>query len=296
MVSLVKYKLGPDIMLTLGSTAFNDVRVCKSFFSLIISLIVTVIISFYSPIEVLADEAPKIEKPNHFLGIILGSGIGSFREDLIVPISFDGPVFLLGGQYTKKTSFSSFQIRFNFSAALLKNRFSHKAYAAQLGLRPSWTKLVWNNGADKQIWCGISFPLQMRNLLMDSWDDSHLYWFTTYSAAIVGEYHTHLPYFGNSIIRLDLPIVGFISRPPDYRYQKQESLNHFSYHFSAPNSSFGFKGIWQYQSPVFQIMINRNSKGSLLNFGLELTFDHYSKPKDIWILSTGLLFCYQWKI
>ncbi len=255
---------------------------------------IIIILSFLS--NAFPEVRPDSKIQTHHLGILVSTGIGSYREDLVVPISFDGPSFLLGGQYLWQSERTSLQVRFGVSAAFLRNRFSHKAYAAALELRPSWTRLVWSGSPGRQIWCGLAMPLQMRNLLMESWDDAHLYWLTAHSIALVGEYHTLLPRLGNSVIRLDLPVLGFISRPPNYRYAKQEPLNHFSYHFSAPNKSFDLKSIWGYQSPSLQVMVRRGSKGSLMNIGLEFSLAHYAEPKDIWVLNTGILFSYLWKI
>lgn len=263
----------------------------------ILKPIVAILLLFgFALSDVLSETVQKSADSNHYLGVLLSGGIGSYREDLVVPISFDGPTFALGGQYSRQTEHTSLQLRLNLSVALLKNRFSHEAYAASLELRPSWTKRIWSGMPDKQIWFGIALPMQMRNLFWDSWDDSHLYWLTTYSFALVGEYHTRLPRLGNTVIRLDMPIIGFVSRPPEYRYKKQEALNHFSYHLSAPNKSFVFKGIWGYQSPMLQLLITGGSNGARRGFGLELMLDHCVKPKDIWILQIKLLFRYQWKI
>jgi hypothetical protein len=246
--------------------------------------------------NVYPEAKPASGGPTHHLGLMAGGGIASYREDLVVPISFDGPSFLLGGQYTVQRTRTCLQLRLHVSVAFLENRFSHKAYALAVDLRPSWTKMLWDGGDVSQIWCGLALPMQMRNLFMDSWDDAHLYWLTTHSLAVVGEYHTRLPRLGYSVIRMELPIIGLVSRPPDYRHQKQEPLNHFTYHFSAPNKAFTFKGIWAYQSPLLQVMIRRSSKGAVMNLGLELGLDHSSVPKDIWGLNTRLLFSYQWRI
>jgi len=232
----------------------------------------------------------------HYLGFLVGGGIASYREDLLVPISFDGPEFFLGGKYTAESERTCLQARLRMSVALLKNRFSHEAYAAALDLRPSWTKLMRGSGHNSQLWLGMALPMRMTNLFINSWDESHLYWLTTHSLAVVAEYRTRLPRLGNSIIRVDLPMFGLVSRPPEYRYRKQEPLNHFSYHFSAPNKAFSLKSIWRYQAPQLQIMIRRDSRRPLMNLGLELSLDHCSEPKPVWGLNTRLLFSYQWKV
>lgn len=232
----------------------------------------------------------------HHLGILVGCGGASYREDLIVPLSFDGPAFSLGGQYTARTSETMFQSRLRLSVSFLQNRFSHEAFALGLELRPSWIKKLneWSNGS--QLWGGLSLPLHMTNLFVNSWDDSHLYWFTAHSLALVGEYHTNLPRLGHSVVRLEMPVVGLVSRPPSYRHQKQEPLTHWTYHISGPNESLILRSFWEFQSPMLQLMITRDSSGRLLKLGIELELEHCSEPEDIWVLNTKLVFVYQWGI
>ncbi len=232
----------------------------------------------------------------HRLGILVGGGIASYREDLIVPLGFDGAAFSVGGLYTRQAERTCARIRLRVSIGILQNRYSHEAYAAAVELRPSWVKMVSGTTDSNQVWCGIALPVQMTNLFMESWDDTHLYWLTTHSLAVTAEYRTRLPRLGCSIIRLDLPIVGLVSRPPAYRHQTQEALTHFTYHLSAPNRSFALKSVWGYQSPLLQLVIRRDSKGALMNLGLELELNHCPEPKPIWGLNTRLLFSYQWRI
>ncbi len=232
----------------------------------------------------------------HHLGVLLGCGVASYREDLIVPISFDGPAFSLGGQYTAQAARTSLQLRLRVTTSVLENRYSHNAYTAAIELRPSWVKMLHGDPRGSQIWLGCALPLHMTNLLMESWDESHLYWLTTHSLALVAEYHTNMPRLGHSIARLELPVVGFVSRPPAYRYQKQEALTHWTYHITGPNRSFHLKTLWGFQSPMLQLMITRGSQGSLLSLGLEFGLDHCSEPRDVWGLNTRLVFTYQWRV
>jgi hypothetical protein len=246
------------------------------------------------PASAEAEQEPA--KRTHHLGVLLGSGIASYREDLIVPLSFDGPAFFLGAHYTSQTEQRCLQIRLRFSAAVLENRYSHKAYAAGIELRPTWTKRLTGQGGGGQLWGGFGLPLQMTNLFIDSWDDSHLYWLTVHSLAAVLEYRSVIGPLGESSLSIELPVVGFVSRPPAYRHEKQEALNHWTYHFSGPNKSLRFEGLWEFQSPLVQIMIRRGSQGSLLRVGLELQLDHATEPEDIWGINTRIVATYQWRI
>lgn len=233
---------------------------------------------------------------HHYIGLTTGGGIASYREDLLVPISFDGPGFIIGGYYSAQSERSQLNIRLKFGIAMLKNRFSHKAYAATLELRPTWMRKVHGHVQTDQLWVGLAFPMQMNNLFMDSWDDAHLYWLTTHSFAFAAEYRIADSRLGCPEVRFELPVLGFVSRPPAYRYQKQEAVSHLGYHFTEPNGAFDFEGLWEFQAPQLQIMMRRGSMNSHMRFGLEFELNHCREPEPMWGVTTILIFSYQWKV
>ncbi len=260
----------------------------------ILAIVLTMLVPAFN--QLWADDIQKQVDRTHHLGILAGGGIASYREDLIVPLGFSGPSFSLGGLYTRQTEQKYTQIRLRFSMGLLQNRFSHKAYSAVIELQPSWVKKLSEKTGPGEIWGGVSIPLQLTNLFVESWDESHLYWLTTHSLAFVTEYRTRIPGMWNPIIRLDMPIIGFISRPPTYRYKKQEALSQLTYHFTEPNKSLHFEYIGTYQAPRLQVYLKRGSKDSVFILGLDFQLIHCNEPEDIWGISTVLLFSYQWRI
>lgn len=259
-----------------------------------LTVLLSIFVFIFNPLR--AEDIQKRNDRTHHLGILAGVGTASYREDLLVPLGFSGPSFSLGGMYTRQTEQKYTQIRLRFSMGLLENRYSHKAYSAVIELQTSMVRKISENTGPGDIWAGISVPLQLTNLFLESWDDSHLYWLTTHSLAFVTEYRTRIPGIWNPIIRLDMPVIGFISRPPTYRYKKQEALTHLTYHFTEPNRSLHFEYIGTYQAPRLQVYFKRGSEGSVLRLGLDFQLIHCSEPEDIWGISCVLLFSYQWRI
>jgi len=136
----------------------------------------------------------------------------------------------------------------------------------------------------------------MNNLFWGSWDDVHLYWLTAYSMGAAIQWQKRLSGNKQTLVRMEIPIINWISRPPRYRYTKQEPLASISYHYSEPNKSLNFATLDTYQAFFIQALLQKEKKRSLSNIGLELQYSHCSKPKSIWGFNTMLIFSYQWRI
>lgn len=230
-----------------------------------------------------------------YLGIVFGSSAASYREDLLVPLGFNGPGFTLGADYTRMSDHSRIDIRFRIGAAFLKNRFSHDAYAATLEIRPVWVKRLSENRKTDGPWAGVCLPIRMNNLLIESWDDSHLYWLTSYGIGPAAEWQKNLSARYRAGFHMEIPLVSLISRPPEYRYRKQDALTHWTYHFSEPNKFLRFEFPDTYRAVFVRISLLRDMDHALMNLGLEFEYDYSHEPKSIYALNTALIFSYSWR-
>lgn len=243
-----------------------------------------------------AQTNPSTDARASYLGVLLGSGIASYREDLLVPIDFHGPGFFIGAEFTKNAQSRVIDIRSKFGLSFLKNRFSHNAYAAILEIRSVWIRRLSYNQEYGELWGGICLPMKMNNLFMESWDDSHLYWLTTYSLGPVGEWHKQVSPGREISVHLGMPALSLISRPPEYRYKKQEPLTHLGYHFSGPNRALHLELPDDYRAVFARVAFTRDMNHAILNIGLEFEYGYCRDPKPIYALSTTLAFSYQWRI
>jgi hypothetical protein len=234
----------------------------------------------------LAQEQKEIPPGGNYLGFHFSTGIASRREDLLVPLGFHGPGFSLGGSYSRRTENSCIDIRLKLGMGYLKNRYSHEAWILMMELRPLWLKKLVEHPEYGDFWGGISIPLQMNNL----------YWLTAHSLAIAAEWQKGVFRKVNATARTEIPIIGWISRPPTYRYNKQDALNHFGFHFSEPNKSLHFETLDTYRSLFLQLLLKREMRRSLLNLGLEFQYVYFRKPRIIQGSDVSIIFSYQWRI
>lgn len=230
------------------------------------------------------------------LGLQIGGGIASYREDLLVPLGFDGPALYLGPAYARRTGSSQVQIRLKVGLGYLRNRYSHEAWVLMVEMRPSWIRKLTQHPRYGEFWAGICIPLQMNNLLMESWDDAHLYWLTAHCLDAAFQWEKGISRGNRAVLRMEVPVFGFVSRPPAYRYNKQDALTHLTYHFTEPNSSLHFQTLDTYRALFIQALLRREVRRSLLTLGLEFQYSYCREPERIWGINTTFLVCYQWRI
>lgn len=230
------------------------------------------------------------------LGIHFGGRIASYREDLVVPLGFHGPSLSLGSVYRRQAEESLIHIRFDFSIGYLKNRYSHEAYVIKMELHPSWVRKLTHHDRYGCLWGGISLPMQMNNLFLESWDDAHLYWLTTYSLAPAVEWHKEISQRDGAVFRMEVPIISLVSRPPAYRHNKQEALTHWTYHFTEPNRALHLQTPETYRGVFLRILLMRRMGRSLLSLGCEFQYHYCSEPQAIRAMNTTITLSYQWRI
>jgi hypothetical protein len=243
-----------------------------------------------------AQEAQGAGSSTQHLGIRFANAIASYREDLLVPLGFSGPALSLGSTYRRQGNGELIRVSFLFSGGYLKNRYSHVAYVLRLELRPSWVRRMARHDRFGSLWGGFSLPIQMNNLFIESWDEAHLYWLTTYSVAPVIEWQREISQRNKVAIRMDVPLISLVSRPPAYRYNKQDALTHWTYHFTKPNRALHLETPETYRGLFLRMGMAHEIGSSLLNLGLEFRYYCCRRPKDIRAMNTSITISYQWRI
>jgi hypothetical protein len=243
-----------------------------------------------------AQEDGKYAGKVKHLGLHLNSGIASYREDLLVPLGFHGSGLSLGPIYTRQTENSLIRVRLKVGLGYLKNRYSHEAWVLMLEIRPSWMRKFAEHDRYGQFWGGICVPLQMNNLAMESWDDSHLYWLTAHSVGAGFQWDKRISRKNDAVFRMEVPVVSLVSRPPTYRYNKQDALTHFTFHFTEPNSSLHLETLDTYRALFIQALLRTEVRRSLFTLGLEFQYNYCREPERIWGINTSILVSYQWRI
>jgi len=230
------------------------------------------------------------------LGVHISAGLGSYREDLLVPLSFDGPRFSLGAVYSTRLNNHCINSRLTFGIGFPKNRFSHTAYVLDVELRSSWLLRISRPQDIGGFWLGICLPLRMTNMFFDSWDDAHLYWLTAYMLGAAVRWEKAVFQDAHAVVQVDIPFLGFASRPPEYRYAKQEALNQWTYHFAEPNKGLQFSTLDTYRAILIQALLIRQLASSTLTVGIEFDYQYSSRPSPIQTMRTSVSVSYQWTL
>ncbi len=267
----------------------------NSYLSFTLVLIVVGVVVLLSSVP-RAQGAVEDSSTVRHLGIHVGTGVASYREDLLVPLGFHGPALALGGVYTQRSASDLIEVRLRTCAGHLENRYSHEAWVMMQDIRVLWARKLLEHQRYGTFWAGTSLPLQMNNLFLESWDDAHLYWLTAHGLAGALQWETELSSSSRALVRVEIPFACWVSRPPTYRYEKQEPLNHLGYHLSEPNSRLHFETIDTYRNVFLQGLWQRDSGSSLLSIGLEFQYSYCREPEEIWGINTLLLFSYQWRV
>jgi hypothetical protein len=243
-----------------------------------------------------AQRAESSAAHTQYLGVYLGGGGASVRDDLLVPLAFNGPSIAFGGIYSRRSERNRFDVRLGLGAGYLKNRFSHDSVWGRLALRSAWTKPLIRHPKYGEFWGGACLPITIDYEIDHSWDDAHLYWLTSYAAGVALDWKKDLSRRNRATIHLEAPVIGFVSRPPEYRYNKQDAKNHWTFYFTGPNRALQFETLDSYRALFVQSLFERAMGRSLLALGFQFTYDYARDPKEIRVMDSALLLSYLWRI
>jgi hypothetical protein len=225
--------------------------------------------------------------PHNEMGYCLSLSNGSVRDDLLIPLVFSGPKIMIGTDF--KHNYDRFLLdnSFDISVLLLTNRFTHKTGGLKLNLSSS----LLYPFSDGKIMAGPMFTGQINDFL-SSWDFSRLYWLTSYSLGACLKCEKPLTDKSSIDLKLQVPIFGIVSRPPEYRFIQQEALKHFTYYF--PHKDFNFSSLNKWQSIYISTGWQKKLKKSHIEIQLQYHYEKYSKPKSIYMEDYGLFFKQSW--
>jgi hypothetical protein len=122
----------------------------------------------------------------------------------------------LGFCYEKSKELSRQKVEFYLVVNPLKSRYDPDR--ASIIINPSinyrYARHVKNIKSDFQLFLGGIAGLNSHSAFFENWDDSHLYWLTSYSLGIDGILTYQKSNKNYFFFELNLPLLSLISRPP----------------------------------------------------------------------------------
>jgi hypothetical protein len=180
------------------------------------------------------EEAPVVTR--HALGGSLGLRGDLVRDDLLVPLAFAGPGLQLLASYRGWVGPGVLNARADLGAAIVFNRFGHPGLTVSYGALVDWTLTVLR-ATSWHISLGPALALDSRESAILSWDDAHGYWLGSQwlgpAARFMGQVSPAWRLEASAAVAL----AGFESRPPSYRYKKQEIRPAVGFFFTQPTQS-----------------------------------------------------------
>ncbi|MFC1547223.1 hypothetical protein ACFL5M_01725 [Candidatus Neomarinimicrobiota bacterium] len=243
-----------------------------------------------------AGQENAIRYPIHHIGYEIGLELASLREDLLVPLGFHGPGLSVGFRYAIDAGQFRFYMPLHLKLDYVRNRYSHDGVALSLDLRPSLTVELFETQELGKFGAGICLPVEMNNIYLFSWDEAHLYWLSTQSLGIALDWRKELRRDREANVQILLPILTGLSRPPTYRYTKQEAMDDLSFHFTKTHENIKWYGPDDYHSVFIRFQLTKTNPRGLTMLGMEFEYERFDLPKKIYTMNTAVLLSKQWRL
>jgi hypothetical protein len=228
-----------------------------------------------------AEESPSVG-PRHAVALGLGLRADTVREDLVVPLTFSGPGLRLMVGYRGLVGPGALAINADVGMALLWNRFGHPAATLDHDADAAWTVPVRRTSISH--WAlGPMLGLDSHFNFLFSWDNAHAYWLAAQWLGPALGYGRRLTEAWRLESRAGLALVGFVGRPPSYRYRKQETRPSVSYPITQPYGSESFVSLADLQVVRVDVALRRvpytgSDVARGWSFGLDARFARAGRP------------------
>lgn len=220
--------------------------------------------------------------PRHAVSLGLGLRADTVREDLVVPLTFSGPGLRLMLGYRGMVGPGELALHADVGMALLWNRFGHQAATLDHDADVAWTVPIRRTPISH--WAlGPMLGLDSHFNFLFSWDNAHAYWLAAQWLGPALGYGRRLGEHWRLESRAGLALMGFLGRPPSYRYRKQETRPSVTYPITQPYGSESFVSLADLQVVRVDVAFRRVAyTGSDVergwSFGVDARFARASSP------------------
>ena len=170
------------------------------------------------------------------------------RDDLVRPFRFAGPSGGVSLGFAHVTAKAEHDAQFALGLAYLTNSFGQESFAFRIRGHYRYLRSLSSAPATMRVSLGVAARANWLPTYHADWDDAHLYWFTSYDVGPTAKVQWHSLGPGSLLLSLDLPIFALVSRPPRYRFNKQDELKSLGYWFAEPHSDLTLATLTHYKA------------------------------------------------
>jgi hypothetical protein len=230
--------------------------------------------------------SPALQGATRRIGLALSGLHFQVRDDIVSPLRWDGIGASLEIFRDRLDESSRRQIALRLPLALLNNRYEHRAAAPGLKLgygrlyRVSWFA---RSGAT---FAGALLQGNMDLQYYVDWDEEHLYWITTYDLAAAVQHEIRTRPRRQLTVRVAVPPVALVSRPPRHRYNKVDDFKHLGFWFRRPNEGLRLTSIPDLLALTAAAQYTFTfTKSWKLGTAYEFAFRRFARPEPVRILT-----------
>jgi hypothetical protein len=231
-----------------------------------------------------ADTTPKA---THQIGVAVGAVHNQVRDEILAPLSWDGPGLVLDLWYAFENNSGRHQLELSAPFSFPTNRYDHQSWTWGGYAGYSYIHKVAQSKKAGTVLVGALIDWRATGQEYYSWDVSHVYWLNAYE---LGPTATWRLSFGKKhaiAARLDFPLVALVSRPPLHRYNDEESDG---YWFAHINDNLTLTSLHEYISVTAKLDYDwRVHKHVIVGLAYRFHFTTFSEPARFSTLSHNIL-------
>lgn len=248
------------------------------------------------PQGVCASERPSTAQRIELRGLLSSLSV---RDDSLVPLAFTGPQLAFGARYGAVSGRHGVDADLRVGFGTVWNRFGHIGAHIAHGIGLTYTQALVDR-TDLRFALGAALRFDTSVAYLATWDDAHAYWLA--SAALWPAVVDSRPLIGAAWLesRCEFALIGFGSRPPAYRANKQDALSELGYYFDRIGRSPRWLWPWQLQAIELEVLARFRqtplAAGTGWGTGVSIRFARATFPEPYTQLYVGVVAGYGFRL
>jgi hypothetical protein len=215
------------------------------------------------------------------------------NDQLVAPIRWDGMGFGLRLSYVASSPALDHEIELLLPASFLSDRYDHNGYAFEVSLGYSRLYLIHSSVLGGNLSMGGQVRWNAHCQFYADWDDSHLYWLNAYDVSAALRWSKEYESQQRLSITMHVPLLAFVSRPPEYQYIDQAPLQRPSYYFDTLHRDLRMTSVNEYVSLDLRADYARQvGESTILGATWSFQYKTCRFPQAVSIISNTLTFNY----
>jgi hypothetical protein len=232
--------------------------------------------------------------------LIVGAMVGarSVRDDILVPLASTGPALTLSTRFLGTAGAAVVDAEFRLGGAMVFDRNARPGIAIGHGMRLAYLPVVNPSSARWSFAVGPAVVWDSDVFWLAKWDDAHAYWLGRRWLGPGARIWREVAPGTRIDIAAELSVLGFESRPPSYRQNKQDALTHIDFYFAGVNRDPTFGWLADFQAVRLAVDVHRFDRPSTVpngwGLGVEARLMHSRQPENAFTFETSIRFERAW--